>query len=325
MQVQEQARFFGAGTRLRSLAVYGGVGIGPQLQSIKTGLDLVVATPGRLLDHLGRGSLDFSGLRFLVLDEADRMLDMGFLPDLRRIMAVLPAGRQTMLFSATMPPEIARLAARFLQAPLRITVGRPLTPPGAIAQRVYPVTPDRKTELLLHLLGSADTEGVLVFVRTKHRADRIARQLSRARINAACIHGDRSQVQREATLNGFRRGAIKVLVATDIAARGLDIRAVTHVINYDLPRCPEDYVHRIGRTARAGAGGNAWSMITAEDAPVLKAIEKTVAYPLSRVTLPAFNQAVGSLPANESACMADRGPKPAWRGERGERMRSRAV
>lgn len=325
LQVQEQARLFGAGTRLRSLAIYGGVGIGPQLQKIKTGLDLVVATPGRLLDHLGRGSLSLSRLRFLVLDEADRMLDMGFLPDLQRIMAVLPAGRQTMLFSATMPQEIARLAVRFLREPLRVTVGRPTTPPGTIEQRAYSVTPDRKTEMLLHLLGSADTDGVLVFVRTKHRADRIARQLSRAGINAACIHGDRSQVQREAVLNGFRRGAIRVMVATDIAARGLDIRAVTHVINYDLPNCPEDYVHRIGRTARAGAAGSAWSMITAEDAPVLKAIEATVARSLFRVVLPAFNQAADSVPANGSTGTAGRRPKPAWRGEPGGRAHSRAV
>ncbi len=324
-QVEEQAVRIGAGTGLRSLAIYGGVGIGPQLTGLKNGLELAVATPGRLLDHIWRGSFDPDNLRFLVLDEADRMLDMGFLPDLRRIMDCLPAERQTMLFSATMPPEIAALAAQFLREPERVTVGRPATPPGTIMQQVYPVPPDRKTDLLLHLLGTVDMDGVLVFVRTKHRADRLGRQLKRAGINAACLHGDRSQAQREWALNGFRRGAVKVLVATDIAARGLDIRVVSHVINYDLPNSPEDYVHRIGRTARAGAAGNAWSMATAADAGAIRAIEKTVASPLSRVKLPAFEQTAGVFTAGDDAAILDRGAKAAWRGRPDGQRRPRAV
>lgn len=291
LQVEGEARRLSRGTPVCSLAVYGGVGISSQLAGLKNGLDLVVATPGRLLDHIWRGSFNPDGLRFLVLDEADRMLDMGFLPDLRRIMDCLPTERQTMLFSATMPSEIAEIAVRFLREPDRITVGRPAVPPSGIEQQVYPVSQERKTEMLLHLLASAPTESVLVFARTKHRVDRLAGQLRRARIDAACLHGDRSQSQREVALNGFRRGFIKVLVATDIAARGLDIKAVSHVVNYDLPNCPEDYVHRIGRTARAGASGTAWSMMTAEDARILKAIERTVGHPLTRVTLPGFGQA----------------------------------
>ena len=294
LQVEEEADRLCAGTHLRSLPVYGGVGIGPQLTGLKNGVDLVVATPGRLLDHIWRGSFNPDGLRFLVLDEADRMLDMGFLPDLRRIMDCLPAERQTLLFSATMPEGVTEIATRFLREPERVAVDRPATPPGAIEQCVYPVNPEQKTDMLLYLLASAQANGVLVFTRTKHRADRLARQLRRARINASCLHGDRTQVQREAALRGFRRGTVKVVVATDIAARGLDIKAVTHVINYDLPNCAEDYVHRIGRTARAGAPGNAWSLMTAQDAPMIKAIERTVGYPLFRAKLPGFEPATAS-------------------------------
>ncbi|HHY93749.1 MAG TPA: DEAD/DEAH box helicase [Firmicutes bacterium] len=296
LQVEKEARRLSRGTFLRSLVVYGGVGIGFQVAGLKDGTDLVVATPGRLLDHIWRGSFNPDGLRFLVIDEADRMLDMGFLPDLRRIVSCLPSERQTMLFSATMPPEIAEIASCLLREPERITVGDLATPPSTIEQQVYPVSQERKTEMLLHLLASARTEGVLVFARTKHRAERLARQLCRARINAACLHGDRSQPQREAALSGFRRGSIKVLVATDIAARGLDIRTVSHVVNYDLPNCPEAYVHRIGRTARAGASGTAWSMITPEDTQTLKAIERMVGHPLAQVTLPEFSQPLATSP-----------------------------
>jgi len=296
LQVEKEARRLSRGTFLRSLVIYGGVGIGFQVAGLKDGADLVVATPGRLLDHIWRGSFNPDGLRFLVIDEADRMLDMGFLPDLRRIVSCLPSERQTMLFSATMPPEIGEIASCLLREPERITVGDLATPPSTIEQQVYPVSQERKTEMLLHLLASAQTEGVLVFARTKHRAERLARQLCRARINAACLHGDRSQPQREAALSGFRRGSIKVLVATDIAARGLDIRTVSHVVNYDLPNCPEAYVHRIGRTARAGASGTAWSMITAEDTQTLKAIERMVGHPLAQVTLPEFSQPLAASP-----------------------------
>lgn len=288
LQVQGQVKELALGTRLRSLAVYGGARIDLQIRSIKGGLDLVVATPGRLLDHLGRGTLELSHLRFLIVDEADRMLDMGFLPDLQRILTYLPASRQTMLFSATMPRTVQTLAERFLSKPLLVTVGRPASPPITLDQCLYPVDRERKTELLLHLLATTETSRVLVFTRTKHRADRLTTVLRRSKIRAACIHGDRSQTQREAALAGFRGGTVKVLVATDIAARGLDIRTVSHVINYDLPGSPEDYIHRIGRTARAGDAGNAWSMVTPDDTGVLRSIENTIGRSLPWVALPEF-------------------------------------
>lgn len=283
LQTEQHVHRLGRRTGVRSVAVYGGVGFEPQTKALYTGVDLVVATPGRLLDHVGRGTADLSGVSFLVLDEADRMLDMGFLPDLRRILSRLPAARQTLLFSATMPPDILALTGRFMQNPVRVAVGRPSTPPKTVTQAVCPVAADRKTAVLLQLLQRETMRSVLVFTRTKHRADRLAKQLTRAGIQAACIHGDRSQRQREAALEGYRKGVFRVLVATDLAARGLDVQGVTHVVNYDLPAAPEDYIHRIGRTARAGASGLALSLATEEDAPALRGIEKALGYRLERL------------------------------------------
>ncbi len=276
LQTLGEAKKLGRGTGLRSTAIYGGVGFEPQIQDLRSGSDIVVATPGRLLDHVGRGNINFRSLRTLVLDEADRMLDMGFLPDLRRILALLPKDRQTLLYSATMPAEIEALAGRFMRRPVRVSIGRPSTPPSTINQAVFAVEQDEKTGVLLSLIQKERMYSVLVFTRTKHRADRLARQLARAGLPAACIHGDRSQHQREAALDGFRRGTHQVLVATDIAARGLDIPGVSHVVNYDLPPVPEDYIHRIGRTARAGADGTAFSLVTKDDGETLRDIEYTL-------------------------------------------------
>ncbi|MGE5507858.1 MAG: DEAD/DEAH box helicase [Chitinophagales bacterium] len=286
LQTQRCALDLGRQTGIRPVAIYGGVGMEPQVQALRNGFELVIATPGRLLDHLGRGTLTLKNVSVLVVDEADRMMDMGFLPDLRRILAHVPEDRQTLLFSATMPPEILELARRFMKDPAHVAVGRLAAPPKTITQAVIPVNPDQKTALLLHLLQVEEMESVLVFTRTKHRADRLARQLTRASFGAACIHGDRSQRQREAALEGFRKGTYRVLVATDLAARGLDVQGVSHVINYDLPNVAEDYVHRIGRTARAGASGKALSLVTPEDAASLRDIEKTVGHPLRRLANP---------------------------------------
>lgn len=283
LQTSQHARRLGRRTGLQTSVIYGGVGFEPQIQALRAGADIVVATPGRLLDHLGRGNLSLKNVSILALDEADRMLDMGFLPDLKRILAQVPAARQTLLYSATMPPEILGLAERFMNNPARVAVGRLSTPPKTVSQGVCLVAPDEKTSVLLTLLRKEQMESVLVFTRTKHRADRLARQLTRSGVRATCIHGDRSQRQREAALDGYRRGIFQVLVATDIAARGLDIEGVTHVINYDLPPVAEDYIHRIGRTARAGASGQALSLVTSEDAPALRGIEKTLGHPLRRL------------------------------------------
>lgn len=282
LQTGEQARALGRGTGLQTAVVYGGVGYEPQVQALRRGADIVVATPGRLLDHLGRGTARLGNVSLLVLDEADRMLDMGFLPDIRRVLAHLPAARQTLLFSATMPPEILGLAARFMKDPVRVAVGELAAPPKTVSQALYEIAPDEKTGLLLQLIRRDTADSVLVFTRTKHRADRLVRQLTRAGVRAACIHGDRSQRQREAALDGYRNGVFQVLVATDIAARGLDIQGVTHVINYDLPNVPEDYIHRIGRTARAGASGEALSFVTTDDVPALRAIERALGHRIRR-------------------------------------------
>lgn len=283
LQTGQHARRLGRRTGIESTVIYGGVGFEPQVQALRSGVDLVVATPGRLLDHLGRGTIDLKNVSMLILDEADRMFDMGFLPDLRRIMAYLPASRQMLLFSATMPPEILALAERSMKNPVRLAVGRVAAPPKKVSQAVYLIAPDQKTSVLLQLVKQRTMESVLVFTRTKHRADQLAYRLARSGVKTACIHGDRSQRQREAALAGYRQGVFRVLVATDIAARGLDIQGVTHVINYDLPAVPEDYIHRIGRTARAGAPGQALSLVTGEDVAALRGIERTVGHQLRRL------------------------------------------
>ena len=267
---------------LRTACVYGGVGMEPQTKALRQGSEVVVATPGRLLDHIARRNTNFRDLSILVLDEADRMLDMGFLPDIKRILAQLPQGRQTMLFSATFPSEIAGLAREMQHEPARIEIGPAAKPVDAVRQRVYTVDQRGKLDLLTRLLDARDTRSVLVFMRTKYRTDRIAKALKKTGIKAESIHGGRSQNQRQRAIDGFRRGRSRVLVATDVAARGIDVQGITHVINYDIPNGPEDYIHRIGRTARASATGNAITFVSPEDAQTLGQIERAIGAALPR-------------------------------------------
>ncbi len=272
LQVAEQAAVFSGRVDLRVVAVYGGVAMGNQVQALRRGADVVIATPGRLLDHTERKTLTLNQVEILVLDEADRMLDVGFLPDIRRIVKQLPHERQTMLFSATLAPEINALAAQVTRNPARIQVEKTTTP-VAITQAFFPVAEHLKAQLLQQLLRQEDMASVLIFARTKHRADKIARQLQKANIRAEVIHGNRSQSQRIAALEDFRRGKSRVLVATDIAARGIDVEGISHVVNYDVPMQAEDYVHRIGRTGRAEAAGNAYTLVTPTDETMARRIE----------------------------------------------------
>jgi ATP-dependent RNA helicase RhlE len=269
-QIDEVARACAKYTGQRVAAVYGGVGYEPQLKKLRRGVDLLVATPGRLLDLEQRREVDLSHVSILILDEADRMLDMGFWPDVRRILALLPTARQNMLFSATLSKDVMRVAGPTLTDPARIEVAPSATPIEAITQTVYPVAEPQKIDLLVRLLEEEKSNRVLIFTRTKHRADRVCRHLERNRIRGAAIHSNRTQAQRQKALDGFKDGTYRVLVATDIVARGIDVDSISHVINYDLPSQPQDYVHRIGRTARAGASGAAISFLAAEQAGELR-------------------------------------------------------
>ncbi len=276
LQIDGVARQASKFTHHRVVALYGGVGYQPQAKAMRRGTDIVVATPGRLLDLCNNRDCDLSHVEVLVLDEADRMLDMGFLPDVKRILALLPKSRQNLLFSATITPEVMRVAGDTLHDPIRIEVSPPSTPIERIAQTVYPVGQQQKMDLLLRLISDHQLERVLVFTRTKHRADKVAKVLAQSGIRGAAIHGNRSQSQRQEALEGFKRGRHRVLVATDIVARGIDVDEISHVINFDLPNVPEDYVHRIGRTARAGKSGSAYSLLAPEEHDQLRDIEKTI-------------------------------------------------
>ncbi len=285
-------------TPLTAAAIFGGVGMGPQEHAFRSGVDVIVATPGRLLDHFKAPYGKLHGLKYLVLDEADRMLDMGFLPDIRRILRHLPTRRQTLFFSATMPSAIAELANQMLKDPATINLERKAAPAIGITQAIYPVPQHLKSKLLLELLSSGEIDDALVFTRTKHRADRLMRFLAEKGVNVERIHGNRSQNQRTEALAGFKSGKYRVLVATDIAARGIDVTALGHVINFDVPAVPEDYIHRVGRTARADAVGSAFTMVAPEEQTDLSAIEKAIQKRLPRVTLPGFNyDAVKEAPA----------------------------
>jgi ATP-dependent RNA helicase RhlE len=275
-QVEDSVRTYGKYVKLKSITVYGGVGINPQIDALRRGVDILVATPGRLLDHVQQRTVDLRQVEILVLDEADRMLDMGFIHDIRKILALLPAKRQNLLFSATFPDEIRKLASSFMHQPVTVEVARRNTPAELVSQVAHPVDGARKRELLAHLVKSNDWKQVLVFCRTKHGANRLAQQLSRDGINADAIHGNKSQGARERALGDFKDGKVRVLVATDIAARGLDIEALPHVVNYDLPHVAEDYVHRIGRTGRAGVEGEAVSLVSAEERSLMAAIERLI-------------------------------------------------
>ena len=273
-QVGESVRDYGRHLPFRSAVIFGGVSINTQISKMRKGVDVVVATPGRLLDHLQRGSVDLSRIEILVLDEADRMLDMGFIRDIRKIFKFLPNERQNLLFSATFSDDIRRLAANLLNAPTEIQVAARNQPVERVRQIVHPVDKRRKRELLSHRIGAGHWKQVLVFTRTKHGANRLAEQLSMDGLNAEAIHGNKSQAARTRALRDFKAGKVRVLVATDIAARGLDIERLPHVVNYELPHVPEDYVHRIGRTARAGQDGHAISLVCVDEEKLLRDIER---------------------------------------------------
>jgi len=274
-------------TPITAAAVYGGVGMGPQEHAFRSGVDVIVGTPGRLLDHFRAPYARLSGLEHLVLDEADRMLDMGFLPDIRRILRHVPAKRQTLFFSATMPPLIADLAREMLRHPVTLNVERPSAPAIGITHAVYPVSQALKASLLVRLLRE-EIQDALVFTRTKHRADRLARHLAEAGVAVERIHGNRSQPQRTQALAGFKSGKYRVLVATDIAARGIDISGLGHVVNFDVPPAADDYVHRVGRTGRAEAVGSAFTLVSPEEEGSLRDIERMIGRRLPRVTVPDF-------------------------------------
>ena len=286
-QIHQAIETLGRKTRIRSVAVYGGVGINSQIQKLKRA-DIVVACPGRLIDHIGRHSIDLSQLEVLVLDEADQMLDMGFIPDIRRILKQIPRKRQTLVFSATMPPEIRRLAGDILRDPATVQVGI-TAPADTVSHALYPVAQHLKTALLLMLLGNTHTQSVLVFTRTKHRAKSLGKKLVAAGYRSASLQGNLSQTRRQAALDGFRDGTFRILVATDIAARGIDVTQISHVINYDIPSTPEAYIHRIGRTGRATRSGEAFTLVTGEDRDMVRAINRIIGSEIEQRTLSTFD------------------------------------
>jgi ATP-dependent RNA helicase RhlE len=288
LQVQQSVFDYGKHVRLKSAAIFGGVGIGPQMKLLKAGVDIIVATPGRLLDHLGQRSVDLSGIEILVLDEADRMLDMGFIRDIRRILALLPKKKQSLLFSATFSDEIRELAGGLLSDPVSVEVARRNAPAEAVAQAVYPVDRERKKDLLIQLIRDHGWHQVLVFTRTKHGADALSERLGKAGILSAALHGNKSQNQRVRALEDFKKLKLHVLVATDLAARGIDIDELPHVVNFELPNVPEDYVHRIGRTGRAGSSGEAVSLVCIDEHKLLKDIERLLKRQIEKRVVPGF-------------------------------------
>ena len=305
-QIEESVRTYGKYLPLRSTVVFGGVGITPQIDALKEGVDILVATPGRLLDHANEQTVDLSQVEILVLDEADRMLDMGFIHDVKRILALLPAQRQNLLFSATFSDDIRALADGLLDNPVMVEVARRNAESELVAQRVHPVGQDRKRALLAHLVKTGDWKQVLVFTRTKHGANRLAHQLGRSGISATAIHGNKSQGARTKALADFKAGLVRVLVATDLAARGLDIEELPHVVNYDMPHVAEDYVHRIGRTGRAGVTGEAISLVSLEEMPLLAEIEKLMRRTVEQTVIPGFEPGIGPT-VGEAA--VDRAPQ----------------
>ncbi len=329
-QIEGEFRTLGRRTGLRSAAVYGGVGFHPQAQAFRRGLDIAAACPGRLLDHVGRRTVDLSKVDTLVLDEADQMFDMGFLPDVRKILSHLPARRQTLLFSATMPGPIRALAGDILRDPVVVKLGH-AAPAETVGHALYPVPAHLKTPLLLTLLDRTSAGSVLVFTRTKHRARRLGEKLSREGYRSASLQGNLSQGRRQAALDGFRRGTFQILVATDIAARGIDVRRVSHVINYDVPSTPEAYIHRIGRTGRAASAGEAFTLVTGEDAKQVQAIDRAVGTRIERRTLDGFDYSAPppAAPRPAGAARPPSAPPPGrfrTRPKRRERspLRSRA-
>ncbi len=287
-QINTAVADMGRGTHLRSISIYGGVSINPQIQKLSAGVEIIVACPGRLLDHINQGTINLLTVEVLVLDEADRMFDMGFLPDIRKIIRYLPTGRQTLLFSATMPDDIRRLARDVLCDPVTVQVGH-TAPANTVSHALYPVDQHLKTALLTELLRHTDTKSVLIFTRTKHRAKRVGQQLEKAGYRAASLQGNLSQNRRQAALDGFRDGYYQVLVATDIAARGIDVSSISHVINYDMPDTVDAYTHRIGRTGRAAKTGDAFTFITREDEDTVHSIERVLGEKIERRVMEGFD------------------------------------
>jgi ATP-dependent RNA helicase RhlE len=290
-QIHEVVRALSAGTKLRSATIYGGVGAGPQVQALREGAEILVACPGRLLDLIEQRHAKMERIEVLVLDEADRMFDMGFLPDVKRIIKAVPAQRQTMLFSATFPSEVEQLAAQSLKNPQRISMGIS-RPAHTVTHALYPVPQHLKSALLLELLKRTDTDSVLIFTRTKHRAEKVARQVAHAGYRVTSLHSNRTQGQRQTALSGFKSGHFHIMVATDIAARGLDVENISHVVNFDMPDTADAYIHRIGRTGRAERTGDAFTLVTPDDSDVIRALERIMGSPLPRATLEGFDYKV---------------------------------
>lgn len=311
-QVGDSVRDYGRYLPFRTGVIYGGVSINTQINRLKKGVDVVVATPGRLLDHMQQGTIDLSAIEVLVLDEADRMLDMGFIRDIRKILKVLPAKRQNLLFSATFSDDIRRLAANTLNAPAEFQATPENSTADRVIQVVHPVDKQRKRELLSHQIGAGNWTQVLVFTRTKHGANRLAAQLETDGIRATAIHGNKSQGARTRALKEFKDGSVRVLVATDIAARGLDIDRLPHVVNYELPHVPEDYVHRIGRTARAGNNGHAVSLVCVDELKLLRDIEKLLGKSIDRQIVPGYevDPRIKAEPVQQGRQRRGSGPKP---------------
>jgi ATP-dependent RNA helicase RhlE len=331
-QIGEHVKMFSRGQHLRSVTIFGGVGESPQISELRRGVDLIIATPGRLLDLMQQRHAALDEVRFVVLDEADRMLDMGFLPQIRRVVHALPKDRQTLLFSATLSKEIEQITHEFLRNPQLVEVGRRSTPVDTVAQYLYPVPKSRKLDLLLTLLNDEKLDSVLVFSRTKHGADKIARKLNASGITTGTLHSNRSQNQRIAALKAFKDGTCRVLVATDIAARGIDVEGISHVINFDFPMAPEDYVHRIGRTGRAQAIGDALSFVTGEDEQYVRLLERMIKKAVERRKVAGFDYSereilstgIGTRPARSFNGEAPRHHprKPVQRDTRGGGPRS---
>jgi ATP-dependent RNA helicase RhlE len=326
-QIHGDIKTLGRQTRLRSVTVYGGVGINPQVVNLRRGADIVVACPGRLLDHIGRKTVDLSRLEVLVLDEADHMFDMGFFPDIRRILSHLPTKRQTLMFSATMPAEIRRLAGDVLDHPVTVQIGT-TAPADTVSHALYPVEQHRKTAMLLELLRHTDTKSVLVFTRTKHRAKNLGEKLGKTGFRATSLQGNLSQNRRQAALDGFRNGTFQILVATDVAARGIDVTRVSHVINYDIPNTADAYIHRIGRTGRATRNGDAFTLVTRDDKAMVHAIERVLGGRMEHRTVEGFNYSVPA-PRNHirvARPLAQRGSrhKPSMKKKAGKQARPAA-
>jgi ATP-dependent RNA helicase RhlE len=298
-QIHDVIRVLAAGTKIRSVTIYGGVGANPQITALRNGAEILVACPGRLLDLINQGHAKMAHIEFLVLDEADRMFDMGFLPDVRRIVKAVPEKRQTMMFSATFPSEVELLAASALKQPQKIAMGIS-RPAYTVTHALYPVPPHLKSQLLLELLKRTDTNSVLIFARTKYRAQKVSQQILRAGYKVTSLHGDRSQGQRQSALKGFKDGTHNIMVATDIAARGLDVESISHVINYDMPDTADAYIHRIGRTGRAQRTGDAFTLVTPEDNDVIRILERIMGSPLKREVLEGFDYKAPAPPRSDS-------------------------